>query len=480
MAKDPILDRIILQLSDTDFVTFRQMIEGGCLATGGLGSGKSSTVLRALAISLLCAGFGGLVLTVKSDETAHWIEYARQAGREKDVLVFNPASKLSFDPLAYLWASGGRAAAHIETIAEAFSTLTSVGKVYQPSSSEKYFENSVEELLRAGLVVLSNAKQPISISSLHKLLSTLPKNEESIDDPQWQKTECSRVIGELKAHRDALTVSQKDDLDVAVVHLLEKWALLDYRTRSNVESTWSGMASRFLYDPFRSLFCSGRFDWTPEQITHNRLIVIVDMAALEYGRHTSRLCQVLIKLVCQRAWLRHLYQPGCCNGAFLFEDEFPFLMHRDEQHFHTVCRGSAVAPICACQNILTLAAEEFGEQMPGSRTFGFLGLFGVKFFLANNEVQTNQYAADQIGKVYQYIEGWNAGENGAHSHLGLSAHKQLTHLIDPIEFTRLARPDGENPLAEAICYINGRSFNATKTANRPQGLPYLRVHFSRE
>jgi hypothetical protein len=155
-------------------------------------------------------------------------------------------------------------------------------------------------------------------------------------------------------------------------------------------------------------------------------------------------------------------------------------MHRDEQHFHTVCRGSAVAPICACQNILTLAAEEFGEQMPGSRTFGFLGLFGVKFFLANNEVQTNQYAADQIGKVYQYIEGWNAGENGAHSHLGLSAHKQLTHLIDPIEFTRLARPDGENPLAEAICYINGRSFNATKTANRPQGLPYLRVHFSRE
>jgi hypothetical protein len=71
MAKDPILDRIILQLSQHDSVRFGDIIEGGCLITGGLGSGKSSTSARNLALSLLSAGYGGLVLTVKSDETRH-------------------------------------------------------------------------------------------------------------------------------------------------------------------------------------------------------------------------------------------------------------------------------------------------------------------------------------------------------------------------------------------------------------------------
>jgi hypothetical protein len=356
-----------------------------------------------------------------------------------------------------------------------------VGKNHQHSSEAQYFERAVEELLRAALVVLSNAGELISITSLHRLISSLPQEEGIADTEEWQKSsECARILEQLKSRYATLSVSSKDDLDIAVVHLLSKWASLDYRTRSNIESTFSGMSSRFVYDPFRSLFCSGRYDFTPEQITHEGKILIVDMPALEYGRQTSRICQVLIKLIFQRAWLRHQYTPGCCNGAVLFQDEFPFLMHRDESHFHTVCRGSAIAPICACQNILTLASEEFGEDTPGAKTLGFLGLFGTKVFMANNEMQSNNFAADQIGREWRFIEGWNAGE-GQHgsSHLGVTGGKQLVHLVDPIEFTRLMRPDGENPLAEGILHMNGRSFNATKTQNRPQGLPYLRVHFSR-
>lgn len=56
MAKDPVLDRIVLRLSDTDVIRFRDLIEGGCYITGGLGSGKTSTVGKAIAISLLQKG----------------------------------------------------------------------------------------------------------------------------------------------------------------------------------------------------------------------------------------------------------------------------------------------------------------------------------------------------------------------------------------------------------------------------------------
>jgi hypothetical protein len=481
MPKDPLLDRIILQLAPEDAIRFRDAIEGGIAVFGGLGSGKSSTVGRLIALSLLFEGMGGLILTVKSDETEHWKEYARITGRENDLIVFNAGSGLSFDPLSYFWRAGGRAAAQIETIVELFTTLMSVGKVYSQSSSERYFEQAVEELIRASLVVLSSAGEQISIITLHRFISSLPIDSEQVDSPSWQESSfCSQVISNLKKRSETLRATRLDDLDIAVVFLLEKWPNLDTRTRSNIESTWSGMASKFTYSPFREMFCSGRFDFVPEQASHQRKIFLIDMPVLEYSRETSRICQVLIKLVFQRAWLRHQYKPGCCHGTFLFQDEFSFLMHRLDPHFHAVCRGSAVMPVCITQNILSIASEEFGEQHPGSKTLGFLGLFGTKIFLANNETLTNEYAANQIGKEFRFIEGWNAGENHRQHHTGVSGNKQLVHLIEPIEFTRLVKPDGDNPIAEGVVYLSGRSFNQTQTNSTPQGLPYLRVAFSRE
>ena len=423
---------------------------------------------------------GALILTVKSSETSRWLEYIRATGREKNVRVFNAQSGMSFDFLAYFWKSGGRAAGQIETIIEVFTDLMSVGKIYAQSSGDKYFENSVQELMRATLVTLSNAAEPISITSMHAFISSLPTSREQVEDKEWQlNSYAGKIIAQLKDRREQFTESQWSDLDIASVFLLEKWPDLDYRTRSNIESTWSSLASKFTYDPMRSMFSSGRFDWTPEEITHDGLIVIVDISVLEFSRELARTCQILIKTVHQRAWLRHTYKTGCCHGALLFQDEFAFLASRFDPHFHMVCRESAIAPICISQNILSLAAEEFGEQTPGAKTLGFIGLFGVRFFLANNETVTNEYAADLIGKEYQDVGGWNAGEGQHHSHFGISGNQQLKHLIEPIEFTRLLKPDGENPYSEAVCYLSGRTFNATRTQSNPRGLPYLRVHFSR-
>ena len=479
--KDPILDREIIRLSDTDIVRFRDIIEGGCLITGGLGSGKSSTSAKTIALSFLTAGYGGLVLTVKSDEKDHWVEYARQTGREKDLIILSPASGLSFDPLAYTWNIPGRSSGFIETVVEIFTTLMAVGKVYQPSSGERYFEQAVEELMRAVLVCLSNANQPNSINSIHHVICSLPIEREQVSSEDWQLgSECSRVISKLRERKDSFTPSQWDDLDIAIVYLLEKWPALDPRTRSNVESTWSGMASKFTYDPFRSMFSSGRVDFTPEQTTHERKIVIVDMPVLEYGRETSRLCQILIKLIFQRAWLRHQYKRGCCHGAFLFQDEFALLMHRNENQFHMVCRSSAIAPVCITPNILNIAAEEFGEQQPGAKTLGFLGLLSLKIFHANNETQTNEYASNQIGREYRYIDSWSAGAGETHHHNGISGNKQLVHILEPIEFTRLIKPDGDNPLSQAIVYQSGRTFNSTKTERNPKGTNYLSIFFTRE
>jgi hypothetical protein len=198
------------------------------------------------------------------------------------------------------------------------------------------------------------------------------------------------------------------------------------------------------------------------------------MPVLEYGRETSRLCQILIKIIFQRAWLRHQFKAGCCNGAFCFQDEFALLMHRHENHFHMVCRGSGIAPVCITPNIMNIAAEEFGEQKPGSKTLGFLGLLSLKIFHNQTDIETCNFAADQIGRAYAYLDNFHTGHSGSdQSNASFGGTRQLVHVIEPIEFTRLLTPDSQNPCAQAIVYHAGRTFNANN-------LNYLPVLFSRE
>jgi hypothetical protein len=89
--------------------------------------------------------------------------------------------------------------------------------------------------------------------------------------------------------------------------------------------------------------------------------------------------------------------------------------------------------------------------------------------------------ADIIGKEYRYLESYNTGggeNNRGHASVGGSQH--LVHMVEPVEFTRLIKPDSTNPLAQAIVYQSGKPFNATRTAREPNGRNYLSVFFSRE
>ncbi len=121
------------------------------------------------------------------------------------------------------------------------------------------------------------------------------------------------------------------------------------------------------------------------------------------------------------------------------------------------------------------------RNAPRLQDKSLLGNLATKIFLQQNETETAAYAADQIGKTYQYLDNFNAGsgEQGQ-SHTSVGASRQFAHLVEPIEFSRLNKPDADNPLAQAIVYQSGRTFNATKTERNPKGKNFLSVFFSRE
>jgi hypothetical protein len=244
--------------------------------------------------------------------------------------------------------------------------------------------------------------------------------------------------------------------------------------------TWSGMADKFLFNPFNRLFCSGKCSFTPEMTTHEGKIVICDFPLLEYGHETGRTINVILKLIFQRAWLRRKISESP-NPLFLFQDEFQYFVTRRDNFFQQTCRGSRVAVVCLTQNILNLS-EELGENQPGSKTKSFLGNLGIKIFHQQNDIETSNYAADQIGKEYKYLDSFNAGATGGqhNSHTSFGGSRQLVHIVEPIEFSRLTRPDSDNPLSQAIVYQSGKTFSASQTKEHPEGTNYLPVYFSRE
>jgi hypothetical protein len=458
----------LVAVSETDFILVRDAVEG-IFICGAPGSGKSSNVGKQHAIGLLSAPHSGaLILTAKAEETAVWQQYAKDCGREDDLIVFNEKSGHTFDPIAYEWYREGRGAGDNENLIDFFSTLVSLGKKEVGQGHDPFWERGNEQLMRNVIKLLDLASEPISIVSIDRCIKSLPTAPDMHEDETWQQESyCAQLIDSIKARKDSLTPEQWSDLDFATQFIFKKWPAFDERPRSSLEMTWSGMADKFLFNPFNRIFCSGKCTITPEMTTHDAKIIIVDFPLLEYGFETARLMQVIIKLTFQRAWLRrNLADSG--NLVFLWQDEFQYFVTRRDNFFQQTCRGSRVAVICLTQNILNLA-EELGEQQPGSKTKSFLGNLGLKIFLQQNDIETCNYASDQIGREYRFIEGYSGTATLDHHNAGISGSRQLTHVIEPIEFTRLLKPNSSNPLAEAIVYASGRTFNASKTAEHPAG-----------
>ena len=477
--QENILDLPALSLSDADHLRLRDLVEG-TLITGAPGSGKTTTSGKQLACALLrTPNTGGLVLTAKAEETANWIAYAKACGREKDLIVFNAESGLCFDPLHYEFTRPGRGAGDMESIIDFFSTLVSIGHKEVGHGHDPFWERGNEQVMRNCIKLLELAGERISIASIDRVIKSLPTLPGEHEQAEWQgQSYCAQLIKAIKARKDTLSADQWSDLDFATQYIFNKWANFDARPRSSLEMTWSGMADKFLFNPFNRLFCSGKCDFTPEDTTHRNKIIICDFPLLEYGHETGRTINVILKLIYQRAWLRRKLSQSA-NPVFLWQDEFQYFVTRRDNFFQQTCRGSRVAVVCLTQNILNLS-EELGEDQPGSKTKSFLGNLAIKIFHQQNDTETCNYAADQIGKHYVYLDNYNAGGDATHMHANVGGGKHLVHVIEPIEFTRLTKPDADNPLSQAIVYQSGKPFNATKTSANPRGRNYLPVFFSRE
>jgi hypothetical protein len=416
---------------------------------------------------------GGLILTAKMEEVSNWISYFRAAGREADLIIFDAMHGL-FDPIWYEWNHGGKS---IEGIVELISTLASLNKHEGASNEGPFWTRGVELLVRCSVTILDLAEVAVSFATIDRVIRSLPTYIGEADEEAWQKSSfCAQLVERIRARKATLTEDQWSDLEEATKGLFEKWPSLDERPRSSLEMSWSGMASRFMFSPYNRIFCSGECTFTPEMTMFEHKTVLIAWPMLQVGQATGQFINVCLKLIFQRAWLRRNLEESP-NPIVLWQDEFQyFVVPRWDNFFAETSRGARVATVVMSQNILAIS-ESLGESVPGSKTKSLLGNFATKVFLQQNESDSAQYASELIGKRWAYVENFSGGERGGST---AGASLQLVNYVEPIEFAMLIPPSAQNPLAQSICHLSGRIPNATRTSERPEGLPYLRVSFSRE
>jgi hypothetical protein len=346
--------------------------------------------------------------------------------------------------------------------------------------AERFFERATDQIMRGAVVLLDLAGEPISIASIDRVINSLPTFPDQHEQQAWQEEAyCARLISQIRARKESLTSEEWTNLEVVADQFFRRWPALDDRPRSSIVATWSGIADRYLFNPYRRLFSSGQCSFTPEMTTHEGKLVLCDFPLLELGIAMGRSVNTLMRICFQRAYLRRDLSDSP-NPVFIWADEAQYFLTKQDTFFQQTCRGSRVVNVMLTQNISNIS-DEYGESQSGSKTKSLLGNINLKIFHQQNDVDTCLYASDQIGKEYRFVENFTSGSGGdsRQAQTSVGGSMQLTHILEPIEFTRLEKPSSTNPLAAAIVY-GGATFNATRTKANPSGRNFLRVHFSRD
>ena len=125
------LDKPLIKFSNDqlDYWTIRDAVRGTQIF-GGIGSGKSSGSGKTIAKAFLKNGFGGLVLCAKPDERENWVAYAKETGRENDLIIFGEGSEHEFNPLEYEMTRGGKGAGEVFNLANLFMEILQNGQPF--------------------------------------------------------------------------------------------------------------------------------------------------------------------------------------------------------------------------------------------------------------------------------------------------------------------------------------------------------------
>ncbi|MRS63112.1 TraM recognition domain-containing protein, partial [Larkinella terrae] len=388
----------------SDTFTIRQACEGVQIF-GGIGSGKTSGSGAALAKAYLRAGFGGLVLCAKKDELATWQKYAKETGRSDSVLIFDASGNYRFPFLQYEVAREGEGAGYTENLVRLFMTVyEAVSRSSGNGGADPYWSGAMQQLMRNAIDLSLIARGTVSVPLMHEIVRSAPQSAEERNSPDWwAKSLCAQLLAECQTK--TLDKWTDYDLETTAGYWLDEYPSISSRTRSGIVSMFTTTTDNFLRRPFRMLFSEPPEDADKvayPELTHHGAIIVMNLPVKEFGS-AGRAAQVVYKYIWQQATERRDVAANP-RPVFLWVDEAQNFATEYDMQFQATARSSRACTVYLTQNLPNYYAEMGGE---GSRhrVNSLVGNLQTKIWHANSDPETNNHAAEVIGRSWQQRRG---------------------------------------------------------------------------
>lgn len=480
-----------MSLLDTEIMNFNgnswttRDASTGLICFGMTGSGKSSGPLRSIAMRYLELGYGGIVFCAKPDECDTWIGYAREKGREKDLIKL---SRETFCFLDYEFSrpadSGG---GQVENVVNIFLEVVKITKdKKQGGTSDEYWQNAIKQVLRNAVTLLVMAHEAVTLPNIKSVIDTVPRNaamaenqrnyllqlqnycnqperemtaqrsENALDEIIWGfEKEYFKDAGDNNKETDAMKEycsqlfvkallyghGEESDYELGFNFFFVEFPHLDERTRSNTISSFTVLADAMLRGEFRRCFGAETSSLIIEDLYRKGKILIVDQDVKRHGL-VGQMTAAIVKLCFEKMIERRedISDPNA-RPVFLWADECQYFTLDYDQIFQTTARSSRTLTVYATQNLDNLY-NGYGKEQASS----LLGNLGTKIFCQNGDYNTNKWAADSIGQEVLRRRSQNFGDSksgGMKGDYNKSDNfsegwsEQKDYKVDIIQFTTL-------------------------------------------
>lgn len=463
MSQSPFsLDNTLYLFNGIEPFTIRNACEGVQIF-GGIGSGKTSGSGSALAKSYLRAGFGGLVLCAKKDELDTWKRYAKETGREKSLLVFDASGTWRFPFLQYEINRKGEGAGYTENLVRLFTTVhEAMERGKGGGGSDPYWARAMQQLMRNAIDLCMLSKGEVSVPLLAEVIGSAPRNPQERDDENWRaKSTCWKLLVEAETiERD---VWEQYDFESTLLFWLEEFCNLAPKTRSGVISMFTSMADNFLRRPFRMLFSEPSPDGKEAlpELTHQGIVIVMNLPVKEFGE-AGRAAQVIYKYMWQQAAERR-DTSGNPRPVFLWVDEAQNFATEYDMQFQATARSSRACTVYLTQNLPNYYAEMGGAHSK-YRVDSLVGNLQTKIWHANSDPETNNHAAETIGRSWHKKKGISVNAGIDNYSAGQSVTESYDFDVIPQAFTKLRKGGPLNGFnVDAVLFQNGRVWSDGRT-----------------
>ncbi len=440
----------------------------GVAVFGATGSGKTSGIAKHLALGYLANDFGGLVLCAKKEEVYQWVQWAKAAQREQDLIIVDASAKWRFNFLEWEASHPGGGGLTINIVAlldEIAGAIAGSAGKEEGGGDNKFFDDALH-FLNMNLVDLPIfAGLPITLPLLRSIVTTAPTSLNDLNDPTWQQNStCWAILEEAGQKLKNASQDVQDDYEECRNYWLKEYPVLSDRTRSIITLSFAMLVRPFITRPLRRLFSTDT-NVRPED-AFNGKIIIVNLPVQEF-RLAGRVANLAWKYCFQVAVLRRMQPQGAyMRPVFLWADEAQNFISDFDAEYQAVARSAG-----GCTVYLTQNRESYRRVLGNDDAVdSLLGNLQAKFFCQNSG-DTNEWAAKLLGERWVQVASTSANRNEQGAGGGVTRSEQRRYFVEPSRFTTLKRGgDVNNFLVECVVYKGGHLFE--------DGLPYKLLVFN--